>query len=77
MQKAFEERRYEDPVWTQKIKNKEIEVNLNALTLVVECVNKLYNLTLEEVAKVYKKGKINKQDIKRIYIKCSKLYMAD
>ena len=45
--KINEDKNYEDPVLTEQFKNSEKQLNRNAATLVLVCINKLFELLVK------------------------------
>ena len=47
MQKVYTDKSYEDPQIIKMFKNFEKKINVNASTLVIVCINKLYQIMLQ------------------------------
>ena len=65
-----------------KFETNQVEANRNAATLVLICINKLYDVLIKNSESCFEiksssPRKISTKMIKRLYITCSKLYLSD
>ena len=82
MLKVYDDKNYEKQEITQSFKEFKAKVNRHSVTLVLQCVIKLFDkiikLCIEATKKCsQKKQKIHSLDIRRIYVTCSKVYISD
>lgn len=78
MEKSYTDTSYEDPALIVKYEQFEAKVNVNASALVIICINKMYQLMFDYGLSLAKgETEINTKSIRKLFVHCSKIYIAD
>eukprot|EP00347_Sterkiella_histriomuscorum_P013953 403362725 len=78
MEKAYTDLSYINPETVLKIQSNEIQVNIHAATLVILCINKMYQIMLNYgFLLVTGKSIVDTKSIRKLFVHCSKIYITD
>ena len=78
MDSVFMDYSYQTEVRLKMLEEKTLDVNFNALNLVVEALHKVYNIAIDHGTKILDEQIGNtKENMKIFYSMCAKLYLND
>lgn len=78
MLKVYDDKNYNDPQLTKMFQTYERQVNRHAVTLVLNCVTKLFDILVDLCESILNQNtKLKGKTIRRVYCVCAKTYISD
>ena len=77
MLKVYDDKNFDDPVFTQALNEGSVRANRHAAALVISCIIKIYEKTIALCKEALQAKQKLELQIKRVYVICARVYIAD